>query len=128
MGILSKWLGKTPDSPSRPKTFKEVTPKWKAGAFLICDKCGNKLATDGAPNPAGELRTWLKAELKSKGAWGKVRVMGSSCLDICPKGAVTIGVLSDLPGEPAKCWIIDPTKNRDEILNEILSYGSRAPS
>ena len=126
--VFSRLFGNKRKASSIPKNYKEVTPKWHSAAFLICDKCGSKLApSPEAPNPSGELRKWLKEELKTRGAWGKVRVLGSSCMDICPKGSVTVGILSDLPREKARCLIIDPQRDKNDLLSEILEYSARAP-
>ena len=129
--LFARLMGKKQNLTTAKKSrFHEEGPEWGAGAFLICEKCGSKLAKavgPDAPNPAGELKNWLKTELKSRGAWGKVRVMTSSCLDICPKGALTIGIMSDLPRENARCLVVDPEKEKSEILNEIIRYAENAP-
>ncbi len=92
----------------------EAPPKWKT-LVLVCD---NERPAD-APRPScrpqggGELREWLKAELKREGLWGQVRVLSTSCLDLC-----TQGVTVCLDGGRDRL-VVDPQADRAELLARI---------
>ena len=94
-------------------------PKWKT-LVLVCD---NERPPD-APKPScrpqggGELREWLKAELKREGLWGQVRVLSTSCLDICTKG-VTVGL-----DNGRERVIVDPDADRQELLARIRALAA----
>ncbi len=94
--------------------MQSAPPKWKT-LVLVCD---NQRPPD-APKPScrpqggGELREWLKAELKREGLWGQVRVLSTSCLDICTKG-VTVA----LDGG-AERLVVDPQEDREALLARI---------
>ncbi len=56
----------------------------------VCAKCD----ADGKT-----LRRAIKAELKARGISKRTRVVGTSCLDLCPKDAVAVAV-ADRRAEP----------------------------
>jgi predicted metal-binding protein len=60
--------------------------------ILICEKCGKKLAPDSEPNPARELQLLLKEKIKNQGKKGQLRAVITSCMDLCPKGEIAIGI------------------------------------
>jgi hypothetical protein len=56
-----------------------IRPAKAPQVVLMCGKCSRKLG------PAGKvMRKSLRAELKSR-RWGKVRLVKSTCLSLCPK-------------------------------------------
>ena len=66
--------------------MKSISPRWKQCVVLVCAQT----RPDGAKKPscghhgASELRAWLKTRLREEGVWGRVRVVTTSCLDVCP--------------------------------------------
>jgi len=68
-----------------------VLPTPATRLIAICGKCGKKL---GGGFGASGTRTLAKAlRTTAKGARGKraaLRIIETSCLDICPKGAVAL--------------------------------------
>ncbi len=65
-------------TPSASATLKLAKAPF-ADTVLVCGKCARKFK--GAGKPVAKA---LKAELKSR-RWGKVRVVETKCLDLCPK-------------------------------------------
>lgn len=73
---------------SRPP-FESVDPGWSEALVLICEKCCEKQSVE-----LKELRKEVKETLREQGRKGELRVVSSSCLGICPKDKVTMGVVS----------------------------------
>lgn len=55
---------------------------WSVGALFICTKCGKAF---DRPQQAEDLKTDLRSFLKEKNQQKDIRVMVSSCLNICEK-------------------------------------------
>ena len=97
--------------------MKELKPRFRR-VVLVCDT----QRPDGAEKPscgyhgASELRRFLKKRLKSEGLWGKdVRVLTTSCLDVCPNEGV---ICSFDNGETLH--LVDAEADREAILQSIV--------
>lgn len=106
--------------------MQDVTPKWSAsGLVLVCKKCSEERIPDETPEIAERLgdfslRDWLKAELKLRGLWGGVRVLGTTCMDVCAKGKVTVCIDPRREGAAAETFVVDPLDEREAVLERIV--------
>lgn len=108
------------------KPIVEARPAWKRGGIaVVCEKCTNVRFPEDFPEHAGDerldLKGWLKQRLKSEGRWGPIRVITSSCLDICARGGVT--VLLDPLGDDqsdARVIVVDPLSGREALYDTIV--------
>ena len=104
----------------------QVHPSWdrNGGLALICDKCLNVRFAEDFPEHAGDerlkLRGWLKERLKAEGYWGQIRAVGTSCLDVCAKGRVTIFLDPVAGGGEQQCLVFDPLEDRELIYETIV--------
>ena len=104
----------------------EVNPSWRreGGLALVCDKCLNVRFAEDFPERAGDerlrLREWLKERLKAEGHWGPVRATGTTCLDVCAKGRVTIFLDPAGKGGQQRCLVFDPLEDREQIYETIV--------
>jgi hypothetical protein len=112
----------------------EVNPAWRrsGGLALVCEKCLNVRFAEDVPEHAGDerlkLREWLKERLKHEGYWGPIRATGTTCLDVCAKGRVTIFLDPVGRGGEAKCLVFDPLEDRELIYETIVrELGPRPP-
>jgi hypothetical protein len=62
--------------------------------ILICSKCAAKLGRGHKGKT--ELRGEVKHALKKAGLGGRVRVVDTTCLDLCPKGGQTVAIGAQL--------------------------------
>jgi predicted metal-binding protein len=105
--------------------MQSVNPKWlETGLVLVCERCFKERIPEEAPEVAERigdfnLRDWLKAELKAHDEWGRVRVVSTSCLDVCAKGRVTV-CLDPKNGKPPEILVVDPVEERDEVYRKIV--------
>jgi len=61
--------------------IRSVEPTWDAGLIVVCRACEGY---------AKSLRRGLKEALAAEGLRKHVRIVESSCLDVCPKRATTV--------------------------------------
>ncbi len=105
--------------------MQPVKPKWlESGLVLVCERCFKERIPEEAPEVAERigdfnLRDWLKSELKEHGAWGPIRVISTSCMDVCAKGRVTVCIDSK-DGDAAEVMVVDPLEERQAIYNRIV--------
>jgi hypothetical protein len=114
--------------------MQPVNPKWlESGLVLVCERCFKERIPEEAPEVAERLgdfnlRDWLKAELKEHDEWGPIRVISTTCMDVCALGKVTV-CLDPKNGDPASVLIVDPIDERDKLYATILdSMGKKARS
>jgi hypothetical protein len=104
----------------------EVKPMWRraGGLALVCEKCLNVRFPEDFPEHAGDerlkLREWLKDRLKADGHWGAVRATGTTCLDVCAVGRVTVLLDPIGRGGEQRCLVFDPLEDRELIYATIV--------
>lgn len=105
--------------------MQPVSPKWlQGGLVLVCERCYRERIPEETPEIAQRLgdfnlRDWLKSELKANGEWGPIRVISTSCMDVCAKGKVTV-CLDPQNGKPLEVLVVDPLGERSELYGKIL--------
>ena len=94
------------------------------GLALVCEKCLNVRFPEDFPEHAGDerlkLREWLKDRLKADGHWGAVRATGTTCLDVCAVGRVTVLLDPIGRGGEQRCLVFDPLEDRELIYATIV--------
>ena len=104
----------------------EVNPAWRrsGGLAFVCEKCLAVRFPEDFPEHAGDerlhLRAWLKERLKESGHWGAIRATGTTCLDVCAKGRVTILLDPVGRGGEQKVLVFDPLEDRELIFETIV--------
>ncbi len=104
--------------------MKSVEPRWReSGAVLVCEKCYRTRIPEEMPELAErigdfKLREWLKARCKDAGFGKRVRVIGTSCQDICGIG-VTVTILPIGSAGTMETFAVDPLEDREAIFQRI---------
>src|ERR1700742_3353843 len=88
----------TPQPPLR--TFPA---HWKGAPILVCGKCERKRKCSGHPL---KLKKSLKTLAKNDSTPHPIHVIRVPCMDLCPKGAVTICTPLQLSQTPPTLTII----------------------
>lgn len=110
-------------------SIEKQNTSWSTGAVIICEKCGKSL--DGLQlqeegNASEGLKRWLKQQLKDLGFGKQVRVMNSSCMDICQKDKVALTYFPRSGhGSDAETMTVHPEQDRQEILKLLLQRLSK---
>jgi hypothetical protein len=106
--------------------MKPAFPRWKSSALiLICERCFKERIPLEDPDKARQigdfhLRDWIKTKLKDDGLWGPIRAVNTSCMDVCPRRAVTVLLDAQAEGVESECVIVDPVLERDQLYAEIV--------
>lgn len=94
---------------------KEPVP-WEDAVIMVCEKCSRKMTGD--VEHTQEIKKELKGLFKNK--YGKkVRVITSSCLDVCPKDRIAIAVASRASGNNFQVYTVGE-KARPELFFEEI--------
>lgn len=105
--------------------MQDVKPKWlQSGLVLVCEKCFKQRIPEEDPQTAvriGDfnLRDWLKEKLKADGHWGKVRAIGTTCMDVCARRMVTVTIVRAGADQP-EVLIVDPILDRGELYRHVV--------
>lgn len=101
---------------------------WEKGAFWICTKCGKSLEPKRLsvpPDQVGEnLKNFFKKQLAEKGLSKKIRVMTSSCFDICPVGEQAAVYIPKDSKQSLQVQIFDPETDKQTILSWLIQTSS----
>lgn len=104
---------------------KEETP-WSEAAVLICTKCNKSISSSALKedgNCGENLKFYLKSKLKEAGKNKDIRVMTSSCLDVCEDGWQAVTYTPVAPaGKHTETFILHPEKDREEFLRWLLKH------
>lgn len=100
---------------------KEETP-WSEAVVLVCTKCsksisGSSLKEEG--NAGENLKTFLKKSFKESGDLSKIRIVTSSCLDVCIDETQAV-TFASVDGE-TETYTVHPEKDREELLKLLKS-------
>jgi predicted metal-binding protein len=96
---------------------REENP-WSEAIVMVCTKCAKSISSKSLKEEgnAGEnLKTFLKKSFKETGDLSKIRVVTSSCLDVCidETQAVTYAAV----GGDTITLTVHPEEDRKELLN-----------
>lgn len=98
---------------------KEANP-WSEGILLVCTKCHkaiNPQSLHEEGNAGENLKNFLKKSLKESGEFSKIRVVTSSCLDVCVDDFQAV-TYAGVDGE-TETFTVQPEKDREELLRYL---------
>lgn len=98
---------------------KEESP-WSEAVVMVCTKCHKAISPQllTEEGNAGEgLKNFLKRSLRESGHGPKVRVVTSSCLDVCIDDLQAISIAKIDGG--TECFTLHPEKDREQILKVL---------
>jgi hypothetical protein len=70
-------------------SMKSYPPTWKGDLLLACRKCRKKLKGQSGIGALAKLKKTIKRHNKQHSD-DALHLIGVPCMDMCPKGAVTI--------------------------------------
>ncbi len=100
--------------------MKQEDNPWSKALVTVCTKCGKSISSKDLEDPgnvAENLKMYLKKSFKDSGDSKKIRVVTSSCLDICVDDyqAVTIAKTDG----KTESWILHPEKEKKDLLEYL---------
>ena len=75
---------------------KTYRPTWEGELVLACRKCQKKLKHDGGKRSLAKLKKAMQ-RVRAGASGRQLHVINVPCMDLCPKGGVTICVASQTP-------------------------------
>lgn len=103
---------------SKDKPIREISAKWD-DVLMVCRKCGKKVGGGFGKDGEQRLEKALKSQFKEdRGSGnGRYKVVGVSCLGICPKNAVCL-VHGSAPGI---VHLVKPDTPMDEVVEALAA-------
>lgn len=95
---------------------KKETP-WSEGIVMICTKCSKAISSKSLQeegNTGENLKTFLKKTFKESGDLSKIRIVTTSCLDVCIDEYQAVSY-APVDGD-TETYILHPEKDRQELL------------
>ncbi len=86
-------------------------------ALLVCGKCARKLDGGFGRDGAQPLRKALKRAWKAGGRSGKLRVVETRCLGLCPKRLQVVATGASLAA--GRLWLVEPGEDAAAVLARI---------
>lgn len=99
--------------------MKNETLPWNKAAVFICNKCGKSISGVSG-DLAEDLKKELKQEMIQMGLADDIRVMTSSCLNICEKEFQAVALIPAKDASKAVIKVIDPFKDKEALRAEII--------
>lgn len=98
--------------------MKTENNPWSKGVLLVCTKCHKAISNLSEEGNAGEnLKTFLKKSFKGSGDAAKIRVVTSSCLDVCISEMQAVTYAS-VEGK-TETFTLHPENEREELLQVL---------
>ncbi|MBL7545664.1 MAG: (2Fe-2S) ferredoxin domain-containing protein [Bdellovibrionaceae bacterium] len=101
---------------------------WTEYGIFICTKCQKSITApveksatefDGGTDIAEAIKNKFKSTLNEMGYKGRVRVMTSSCLGVCPTGYQAISQISATDPSLSKSYVFNPHQETSQVFEEI---------
>ena len=105
-------------SKKKPVLAAVRSPVEEAYIF-VCEKCGRNLDVKGQDDISQDFQKRLKETLKDRLGKKIVRPVLTSCLDLCPKGKIAIGISCVFGSSDMAFYEVDP-KDIDTVIEEIV--------
>lgn len=83
---------------------------WDETVIMICSKCGEQ-----SERMKSDLKTKCKAAFDKK-----VRVLSTSCLNICPENKIAIVVASNKKSDVYSAYSVEVDTPTEELFNKLL--------
>ena len=100
------------------KKIEKVELGWEESVVMVCTKCGKQFEDDLRDSP-DRIKSELKAKAKSE-LGKKVRVITTSCLNICPDNKIAVVKASNKEPSVFEAYAVDPNSSGDELFAKIL--------
>jgi len=101
--------------------LKTYRAPWKGQIVLVCRKCEKKLKHSGEKSGLAKLQKVLKKRNKRNKSAEPLRVIGVSCLKMCPKGGVTVCTQQQLGRN--ECCILRTREDVDALMCQTSLQG-----
>lgn len=106
---------------SQNKKIENSEVGWDETVVMICTKCGIQFQATKDQEAPERIKSDLKAIAKAKLGKGAVRVITTSCLNICPVDKIAIAVASKTRPEVFSAQVVGPEVDALELFDKIFT-------
>jgi predicted metal-binding protein len=93
-------------SPKSKRLVQPVEPPAAQAMVSICEKCGKRAGGSGK-NVSHRLASHFKRQVKREFAKGEIRIVLTSCMDICPDDSVAVAITPTTSGMTPSFLVVD---------------------
>jgi predicted metal-binding protein len=93
-------------SPKGKRLLQSVESPVAQAMVLICEKCG-KRAGGSVKNVSYRLASRFKRQVKREFSKGDIRIVLTTCMDICPDDRVTVAITPTAAGGAPLFLLVD---------------------
>lgn len=102
------------------KNIEEINVGWSETVVMVCTRCGEQFRSQDDQESPERIKKDLKSVSKEKLGKTNVRVITTSCLNICPENKIGIAVASKNEPGVFKAYAVDPEISGEDLFDEIL--------
>jgi predicted metal-binding protein len=92
--------------PKAKRLLQAVESPVAQAMVLICEKCGKRAGGSGK-NVSYRLASHFKRQVKRAFGKGDIRIVLTTCMDICPDDRVTVAITPTAPGSAPLFMLVD---------------------
>jgi predicted metal-binding protein len=93
-------------SPKAKRLLQSVESPVAQAMVLICAKCGKRAGGSGK-NVSHRLASHFKRQVKREFSKGDIRIVLTTCMDICPDDRVTVAITPTAAGSAPLFLLVD---------------------
>lgn len=98
----------------------EVEAGWSEAVVMVCTDCGGQFSTSELQNSPERIKADLKAVTKANLGKGVVRVINTTCLNICPENKIAITVAKKNSQKVFEAFAVSNDVTGEEVFNKIF--------
>jgi predicted metal-binding protein len=104
---------------SKNKIIEREQIGWETAVVMVCTKCGKQFEDSHLKEAPERIKSELKSVIKME--LGKsIRVITTSCLNICPVDKIAIAIASSSSTTVFKAYGVDPDSSGEELYKTII--------
>jgi predicted metal-binding protein len=92
---------------------------WSKSVVMICQRCGEQFQSSFDKVSPERIKSELKSSVKAKNLGDEVRVITTSCLNMCPKERIAIAIAEE--GRHFVGLSVDNKTSGDELFDQLIS-------
>jgi predicted metal-binding protein len=93
-------------SPKTKRLVQSVEPPVAQAMVSICEKCGKRVGGSGK-NASHRLASHFKRQVKREFSKGDIRIVLTTCMDICPDERVAVAITPNATGIAPLFLVVD---------------------
>lgn len=98
---------------------KSYPAPWKGAPVFACAKCSRKIRKHGGHLGIKQLKKFFRQRSKSNPDLPEIEIIPTGCMDLCPKGAITVTTPKALDHHPPRVYLIRDERECDALYKDF---------